>query len=196
LVACALWTAWYFVVRALARRGLLEKHVRLARLPMFWPPVPWVIIAGLAAAWPGFLPALVVAVQSAPRLGLIGMQCIRVLAIMSIIKARQGLFPPVLARLLAWPDLVFGVSAWVVLALHLRGVALSPGAFAAWNLGGILAIMPVGQLAFSVEALGLVGVQDPPSEVMLRLPMVWGPTTVVPLMLVLNAITALPLVYP
>jgi len=114
---------------------------------------------------------------------------------MSIIKARQGLFPPVLARMLAWPDLVFGVSAWVVLALHLCGAALSPGAFAAWNLCGILAIMPVGQLSFSVEALGLVGVQDPPSEVMLRLPMVWGPTTVVPLMLVLNAIAAMPLIY-
>mmetsp|Transcript_3345 Transcript_3345/g.8030 ORF Transcript_3345/g.8030 Transcript_3345/m.8030 type:complete len:304 (+) Transcript_3345:60-971(+) len=193
LLACVLWTAWYLVVRALAKRDLIEKYVKLRYLPMFWPPVPWVIVAGLAALAPDFLPSLIAAVGT-PRLGIICMQCIRILAVMSIIKARQGLFPPLLARLLAWPDLIFGISAWLVLGLHLGGLELSHTAFAAWNLCGILAIIPVGTFSFSMPALGFAEPQSPPVEVMTRLPLVWGPSTVVPLFLVISAIAAVPLV--
>jgi len=192
LLACVLWTAWYFTVRALAKRDLIEKYVELRYLPMFWPPVPWVIVAGLAALAPDFLPSLIAAV-STPRLGIICMQCIRILAVLSIIKARQGLFPPLLARLLAWPDLIFGISAWLVLGLHFGGLELSRTAFAAWNLCGILAIIPVGTFSFSMPALGLAEPQSPPVEVMTRLPLVWGPSTVVPLFLVISAIAAAPL---
>mmetsp|Transcript_43932 Transcript_43932/g.88599 ORF Transcript_43932/g.88599 Transcript_43932/m.88599 type:complete len:264 (-) Transcript_43932:329-1120(-) len=193
LLACILWTAWYFVIRTLAKRDLIEKYVNLKHLPMFWPPMPLLILAGLTAFLPEFLPSLVAAV-STPRLGIIGTQCIRILAVMSVIKARQGLFPPLLARLLAWPDLVFGISALLVLALHLGGVELSRHAFAVWNLFGILAIVPVGTFSFSMAALGLAEPQSPPVEVMTRLPLVWGPSTVVPLFLVISAIAAARLV--
>merc|ERR1712217_823716 len=106
---------------------------KLKYLPGFWgTTVPWIIASVLAAIFPGFLSSLIIAVQSTPRLVFVGIQCMRILAVLSIIKARQGLFPPILARTLAWPDLLFGISAWCVLALELFGIPLTATSFAMW----------------------------------------------------------------
>lgn len=128
---------------------------------------------------------------------LILLQALRTLAVGALLKWRMGLFPTAFALGTALPDMLFGLSAFVlwwwwhgtmVMPLLLE----HPLLLLLWNAVGFVIIVPVGLVIVQsgMEPTRLY-VSDKPYSLVFEYPMVLGPAVVVPILLSWNVIMIL-----
>lgn len=187
----AVLVGWGVLSSTLALTGVYASPRFLSLLPGLWLPfVPFVLAIGGTVISPDLRSALRSAVNHTPRHWQIYVHAARILAIGTILKARAGEFPAYFAYLVGVPDLIFGLSAFIVgrqaLAdrLHRRSLI-------AWNLVGVAVILPASPLM----QMGLPGplevfTSEPTASRMLEFPMVLAPTLVVPMFVLLNMVAA------
>lgn len=156
-------------------------------MPMVW--LPLVMLVTQSAIFMGCWDSTKAILDNTPRAAFVGLQCIRVLALGSLVKWKLGIFPAAFAWCTAFPDMVFGLSAIVLL---IEGDWINDDWFlAVWNLVGFTIIAPVGVL---VVQLGMEPTQwynsTVPNYIVFAYPMVLGPAVVVPILLSWNAVVA------
>jgi hypothetical protein len=120
---------------------------------------------------------------------------LRILAVGTLIKAWQGEFSMSFAIWVGIPDLLFGLSAVIMLYLALKNL-FSTMALMQWNLLGVLVILPGAPI---VGQMGLPGVfhridETPSMITLLEFPMVLAPSLVVPLFVMMNLFVAIRLI--
>eukprot|EP00469_Lotharella_globosa_P009822 CAMPEP_0167787928 /NCGR_PEP_ID=MMETSP0111_2-20121227/9720_1 /TAXON_ID=91324 /ORGANISM="Lotharella globosa, Strain CCCM811" /LENGTH=260 /DNA_ID=CAMNT_0007679675 /DNA_START=33 /DNA_END=812 /DNA_ORIENTATION=+ len=191
---CATMTVWAIIATLMANKGWFSSDAVLKSFPGFWIPALPLTIVGLGMCFEDVRSGLVRIVQWTHPAYFVGLQCVRILAIESLVKWYQGLFPPILAKFVAIPDTIFGFSAWVMLMLELsEDVTVSRQTYVIWNVLGILAVVPVGCFAISADMPGPLQIlwrQFPPNLVVLQLPLALGPLIVIPILLGTNLLVA------
>jgi len=173
-----LWTA---ITVVLGHRNWFTQDCVLESFPMIWLPLfPIVIQTTIFYLQWETVSQLIE--SSYPSI--LVLQGLRVLAVGSLVKWHLGLFPTAFGWGTAFPDMLFGLSAWV---LWMFSDAISWQLLAVWNTFGLLLILPVGIL---IVQLGMkptrVYVSTAPYKLVFEYPMVLGPAVVVPILLSWN----------
>ena len=121
-----------------------------------------------------------VLVDETPASWLVGIHQFRILALGSIIKAANGLFPAKFAWYVGVPDLLFGVSALLLTQILLRRTDVREWKLVAWHLTGASVIL--------VPAIGFMHVymREPLFSELFAFPMALAPTLLVPTLVMLN----------
>uniref|UniRef100_A0A7S2TNY3 Uncharacterized protein n=1 Tax=Lotharella oceanica TaxID=641309 RepID=A0A7S2TNY3_9EUKA len=191
---CAMLTIWGVVATLMTNAGWFSSDAVLKTFPGFWIPALPLLVIALGMSSEDARIGMVRIVQWSRPSWFVGLQCVRVLAIGSLVKWHQGLFPPILAKFVAIPDTIYGFSALVMLMLELsEDVEVTKQAYIVWNVLGILAVWPVGCFAISADMPGplqILRTQFPPNLVVLQLPLALGPLLVVPILLGTNLLVA------
>ncbi len=188
-----LLAAWAAASASLAWSGVYSTPVFLAAYPTFWLPfVPLLLILLPALIWRPARMALHELIDATPIRWLAGIQALRVLAIGTLIKAWQGTFSMSFALYVGIPDLLYGISALAVLGLVSAG-RIGLRGFAAWNIAGILVIVPGAPVVAQMSLPGaLYSIVETPSAASLYgFPMVLAPTFVVPVFVTINLLVAI-----
>mmetsp|Transcript_30906 Transcript_30906/g.99718 ORF Transcript_30906/g.99718 Transcript_30906/m.99718 type:complete len:168 (-) Transcript_30906:380-883(-) len=122
----------------------------------------------------------------------IGLQCVRVLALASIVKYFLGVFPFLFAWFTALPDFLFGLSAlYLYFAASDDFLAENTSILAAWHLVGFLIIVPFGAITLQIGMKPLRLVKPKvPHDLIFEWPMVMGPSVVVPMLVAFNNLLA------
>lgn len=182
---------WGITSSALALTGIYSSASFLALLPGVWLPlVPLILALGGTLIFPRLRSALRSIVDNTPQHWWMYFQALRILALGTIIKAAQGVFPAYFAFPVGIPDMLFGISALLLgFAAHRR--PLSNRLLMVWNLIGIVIILPASPLM----QMGLPGplqffVSEPTAERLLDFPMVLAPSLIVPMFILLNTLIA------
>jgi hypothetical protein len=189
VIALLVWLSVYGVVTSvLGARGFYIAEATLATLPGFW-----VQGATVAAA---VLPVLASArlrdglrriVDVTPWHWLAGFHALRIAALGTAFKTLQGEFPAYFEAVVGIPDLLFGLSALWVVVLARRG-ELGAQSFLAWNLVGVLVIVPAAPLLLQLGLPGPLQVftGTPDARVVFTYPMSIAPVLGVPLFVLVN----------
>jgi hypothetical protein len=182
---------WGIASSTLAVTGVYLSPSFLSLLPGLWLPfIPFILAIGGALTFPGLRSALSTVVDYTPRHWMILLNCLRILAIGTIIKATRGEFPAYFAFLVGIPDMIFGLSALIV-GLKERRRRLSHRFLIIWNLIGVAVVLP----AAPIIQMGLPGplqifTSEPTAERALDFPMVLAPSLIVPMFVLLNILVA------
>ncbi|MEW8537602.1 MAG: hypothetical protein AB2565_15015 [Candidatus Thiodiazotropha endolucinida] len=152
--------------------------------PGYWMPyVPVVVALSMMLSLAPLRDGLRVLVDETPVHWLSGIHILRILALGTLLKASNDLFPQMFAWFVGGPDLLFGVSA-IIVTLLARSGRLSDRFILYWHLAGALAIvLPVAGLMhlFMVEPL---------FAELFMFPMVMAPALIVPTLVLLNLLVA------
>jgi len=188
LLVPILQTIWVAAATYLARSRQFFLHpIILRSFPIFWLPF---FVAGVQQAIFGGLQEQTTAILNyLPRSTFVGLQTVRVLAVGSLIKWYHGIFPFAFAWFTAFPDMLFGISAIVLL---IQGDWIQDDTFlATWNMIGLAIIVPFGAM---VLQLGMAPTQlyrsNVPNGSVFEYPMVLGPAAVVPILVSWNIMVA------
>lgn len=116
-------------------------------MPGYWMPyVPVVVALSMMLSLAPLRDGLRVLVDETPVHWLSGIHILRILALGTLLKASNDLFPQMFAWFVGGPDLLFGVSA-IIVTLLARSGRLSDRFILYWHLAGALAIvLPVAGL--------------------------------------------------
>ena len=153
----------------------------LAMAPGYWLPfVPVVIAVTLVMIAPALRQGLRILVDNTTVRWFTGIHQLRVLALGSIIKASNGLFPEKFAWYVGIPDMLFGLSAIWLTVVVLRRRRVSDRSLLLWNLSGAMVIL--------VPAFGFMHIymQEPLFSALFVFPMALAPTFIVPVFVMLN----------
>jgi hypothetical protein len=187
----AVLIAWGALTSTLAIRGVYASPGFLSLLPGLWLPfVPFILAIGGIAVFSRLRSAVRIVVDHTPWSRLVYVHAMRVLALGTIGKAIAGTFPMYFALLVGVPDLLFGVSAFLV-GRQVSDHSLSRAFFIAWNLIGVAVVLPAAPLG----QMGLPGplhvfTAEPTAERLFVFPMVLAPSLIVPMFVLMNIATA------
>lgn len=174
---------WGIVIMHLGQsRQLFAQQTMLDTMPMIWLPLFPVILQTVVfnQHWNVVNQLLDSTIPS-----IIALEGIRVLAIGSLFKWGVGLFPTAFALGTALFDMLFGLSAWILLAFDL----LNFQTLFYWNALGLILILPVGILIVQAGMKPTELYKSTVSyKVVFEYPMVLGPAAVVPIMLAWNGL--------
>ncbi|MEW8092616.1 MAG: hypothetical protein AB2784_23675 [Candidatus Thiodiazotropha endolucinida] len=153
-------------------------------MPGYWMPyVPVVVAVSMMLLLAPLRDGLRILVDKTPAHWLSGIHILRILALGTLLKASNDLFPQMFAWFVGGPDLLFGVSA-IIVTLLARSGRLSDRFILFWHLVGAFAIvLPVAGLMhlFMAEAL---------FAELFMFPMVMAPALIVPTLVLLNLLVA------
>ncbi|MEW7974464.1 MAG: hypothetical protein AB2810_00445 [Candidatus Thiodiazotropha endolucinida] len=153
-------------------------------MPGYWMPyVPVVVAVSMMLLLAPLRDGLRILVDKTPAHWLSGIHILRILALGTLLKASNDLFPQMFAWFVGGPDLLFGVSA-IIVTLLARSGWLSDRFILFWHLVGAFAIvLPVAGLMhlFMAEAL---------FAELFMFPMVMAPALIVPTLVLLNLLVA------
>ena len=176
--------AWGAVTAALAFSGFYTRPRFLSWAPGYWMPyVPVVMVMTLVLTSRSLRDGLRKLVDATPAAWLTAIHIVRILALGSLIKAANGLFPELFAGYVGVPDLLFGLSAIPVTLLVARG-RLSGMPLVAWHV--------IGAMVIIVPAVGFMHLfmKEPLFDRLFAFPMALAPTLVVPTLVMLNLLVA------
>jgi hypothetical protein len=153
-------------------------------LPGYWLPyVPVVIAVTMMLFLAPLREGLRVLVDETPAYWLSAIHILRILALGTLIKASNALFPQLFAWFVGGPDLLFGISA-IFVTLLARSGKLNDRALLFWHLFGAIAIvLPIAGLMHLFMA-------GPLFATLFMFPMVMAPALVVPTLVMLNMLVA------
>ncbi len=176
---------WGGVSGYLSSRGVYVSPALLALAPGYWLPfVPVVIAVTLVMIAPALRQGLRILVDNTSIQWLVGIHQLRILALGSIIKASDGLFPAKFAWYVGIPDLLFGLSAVWLTVFVLRRRQISEWSLMLWHFIGAMVIL--------APAFGLMHIymQEPLFTELFVFPMALAPTFIVPVFVMLNLLVA------
>ncbi len=171
---------WGGVSGFLSSAGAYVTEEFLTMAPGYWLPfIPVMIAVALVMTVRTLRDGLRKLVDGTPRYWLAGIHVVRILAIGSLIKASNGLFPEKFAWYVGIPDLIFGISA-VLITLRARKGRVDDGVMVVWHFLGAMVIL--------IPANGFMHLymQEPLFKELLVFPMALAPTLVVPTLVMLN----------
>ncbi|MEW8523194.1 MAG: hypothetical protein AB2552_09125 [Candidatus Thiodiazotropha endolucinida] len=153
-------------------------------MPGYWMPyVPVVVALSMMLSLAPLRDGLRVLVDETPVHWLSGIHILRILALGTLLKASNDLFPQMFAWFVGGPDLLFGASA-IIVTLLARSGRLSDRFILYWHLAGALAIiLPVAGLMHLFMA-------EPLFAELFMFPMVMAPALIVPTLVLLNLLVA------
>jgi len=187
----AIWVAsmlvWMGAVIFLGRRGFF-----LQRTQYFSNLVGLVVVLTFSALMFGAVPVardgLVAAAGSTPDAQLISIHILRVLAIGTVIKYLHGELPLHFVILGSLPDMIFGISALVILVLAANGSVGQDFLFA-WHLLGLSAFFGAGiAMFFSMPSPFRIFHNKPDASIVFQFPMLLAPNFTVPLFMLAHAV--------
>ena len=189
-------TIWGAVSTWHAFTGVYQSKAFLEAYPTFWLPFIPVILC--------VIPLLLFAkarntvrslIDATPIRWLIGIHALRILAIGTLIKAWKEEFTMSFATWVGLPDMLFGLSALLMIWLSLKDRIGNLGLFA-WNLLGVFVILPGAPLVGQMGLPGMLhAIEETPSMTTLyEFPMVLAPSLVVPIFVMLNLFVAIRLI--
>ncbi len=175
----------------LAMRGIYLNPTFLDLLPGFWLPLVPLILIAVAICVISIRQTLYKLALRVPMAWFAGIQILRIAALGTLFKTIKGEFPIHVELAIGIVDLLFGLSAVLVYSLC-KSQKISSDGLMVWHITGIVIVAIPG--IFAIQA-GLPGplqlFSDPPTaEIMLQYPMVLGPSLVVPVFFLLNALGA------
>ncbi len=162
-------------------RGVYVSPEFLALAPGYWLPfVPVVITVTLVMIAPTLRQGLRILVDDTPVRWLIGIHQLRILALGSIIKASNDLFPAKFAWYVGLPDLLFGLSAVLLTIFVLGRRQISDRSLMLWHVVGAMVIL--------VPAFGFMHIymHETLFTELFVFPMALAPTFIVPVFVMLN----------
>lgn len=187
--AYLLWLALYGIVTGvLAARGAFVADALMPWVPGLWLQLVTIAVVVLPVlVFPGLRGAMHEATTAMPWHWFAGFHGLRVLAVGTLYKAWTGVFPAYFAVLVGIPDLLFGLSALWIARVARRG-HLSARGFMAWNLAGILVIVPAAPILLQLGLPGPLQVFDgsPDARAVFAWPMSVAPMLGVPLFVLTN----------
>lgn len=162
-------------------RGIYLSTEFLDLAPGYWLPlVPVVIVVILVMLVPTLRQGLRILVDNTPVRWLTAIHQLRILALGSIIKAFNGLFPAKFAWYVGIPDFIFGLSAILLTVVVHRRPHIADRSLLLWNLSGAMVILG--------PAFGLMHIymHEPLFTKLFDFPMALAPTFIVPIFVMLN----------
>jgi len=162
-------------------RGVYVTSEFLALAPGYWLPfVPVVITVVLVMIVPTLRQGLRILVDDTPVRWLSGIHQLRILALGSIVKASNGLFPAKFAWYVGIPDLLFGLSAVLLTGFVLGRHQISDRKLILWHVAGAIVIL--------APAFGFMHIymHEPLFTELFVFPMALAPTFIVPVFVMLN----------
>lgn len=187
---------WGGISTWLAFDGVYMSDELLEAYPTFWLPfIPVVLVIVPLALFVSARDAVRELIDATPISWIVGIHALRILAIGTIIKAWRGEFSMSFATWVGIPDLLFGLSAVVMIWLALKD-RVSTMSLMSWNMLGVLVILPGAPI---VGQMGLPGIfhsidETPSMVTLLEFPMVLAPSLVVPLFVMMNMFVAIRLI--
>lgn len=188
----AVFLLWSLATSLFAVNGAYDSEAFLLLLPGLWMPgLPVIIAGGLLMTVPGLRAELRRIAEATPLHWFVGFQGLRITALGTLILTLQGRFPEYLEIAIGLPDLAFGISA-VVLYQRAKQQKISNDALMLWHIVGVLVVITAGNIGIQRGLPGPLQAfhEQPTAEVMFDMWLVWGPTLVVPLFLLFNALGA------
>lgn len=187
---------WGGISTWLALDGVYMSNEFLEAYPTFWLPfIPVVLVIVPLIFLVGARDAVRKLIDAMPISWIVGIHALRILAIGTIIKAWRGEFSMSFATWIGIPDLLFGLSAVVMIWLALKDRVNTMGLMI-WNMLGVFVILPGAPI---IGQMGLPGVfhsidETPSMVTLLEFPMVLAPSLVVPLFVMMNMFVAIRLI--
>ena len=179
---------WIGVAAAVAAAGKLPISKPFPVIGIF-VAAP-LIAAAIATAWPAARSAML----SVPMPVMIGLNVVRVFAVLFLLLAVEGRLSGPFPHSAGWGDIITGVFAIPVMRLAKAGGAGHTTTIMAWNLFGAADLVAAIALGItSAEGSPLQLFAAPGSAAMQDLPWSFVPTVLVPIWLVLHAIVAVQL---
>ncbi len=172
--------SWGGVSGFLSHEGAYVSEGFLTKAPGYWLPfIPVMIVIVLMLASRTLRDGLRKLVDGTPGHWLTGIHMVRILAVGSLIKASNGLFPEKFAWYVGIPDLVFGISA-VLITLWVGKRHVGDDVMRAWHFTGAMVVL--------VPANGFMHLymQEPLFKALFVFPMALAPTLIVPTLVMLN----------
>ncbi len=179
---------WGILNGLLASFGIYSSPQFLSLLPGLWLPLIPILIGVVSVLLFSTLKfGLSKVFENTPRQYFIYVQALRILAIGSVFKAINGVFPTHFAYLVVITDFLFGISALYVGYMALRS-SLSEKYLMIWNLVGALVVGVPALMFFQTGLPGPIQLFKayPTTEKLLEFPMVLAPSLVVPTFILLN----------
>ncbi len=186
-----LLTMWGVVNIYFAVAGVYLHSTFLALYPGFWLPLVPLLLVFSALSVKSVRHTLHSLAMRVPMTWFAGIQVLRIAAIGTLYKTMKGEFPVHIELAIGIVDLLFGLSA--VLIYHLcKTRKISSDGLIIWHIMGIIIVAIPGVLAIQAGLPGPMQVfSDPPTaEIMLKYPMVLGPSLVVPIFFLFNMLGA------
>jgi hypothetical protein len=180
--------SWGALTTYLAVTGVYLTDRFLQMYPTIWIPfIPVAIVVIPALTFGSAREAVSQLIDATPTQHLIAIHALRILAFGTLYKAWNHTFSQSFAVFVGIPDLLFGLSALVMLWLIRRGIFVASG-FMLWNLLGVLVILPGAPI---VAQRGLPGMfhastETPGIATIYEFPMALAPTLVVPTFVMIN----------
>lgn len=191
VITVAAWIAavvgWLGLVIFLGRRGEFLKHTRsLSNLVGVFMVVALSVLP--FALIPAARDGLAFAAAATADRELASIHILRLLAIGTIIKYRQGQLPLHFVILGSLPDFLFAASAIVVTIVAGSG-SLGQGFMVAWHSFGLLLFLGAGiSMFFSVPSPLRIYHTAPNTSIVFKYPMVLAPNFTVPLFMLAHAV--------
>ena len=176
--------AWTLICAAMGLQGLHTSPRLQAAVPFLWQAVvPVIIVAAGLLCSAGLRRALGATAQATPLAWFVWFQALRIGAAGGVVKGLRG---EILSSYVLWvgiPDMVYGLSAFV-LGILLMFRPLDRRAMLAWHLLGpaIILLPTFGASPFFMNENGF--------DFILAFPMVLAPGIVVPLLIFMNLLAA------
>ena len=173
--------AWGAASAYWSSRGAYISPEFLALAPGYWLPfVPVVITVIPVMMAPTLRQGLRILVDYTPVRWLTGVHQLRILALGSIAKASDGLFPEKFAWYVGVPDLLFGLSAVLLTVFVLGRRQISERGLMLWHVTGAMVIL--------VPTFGFMHIymHEPLFSALFVFPMALAPTFIVPVFVMLN----------
>lgn len=180
----AILLLWGLLIGYLSSEGRFNSESFFAALPGYWLPyVPVIIVLTTMLFLAPLREGLRVFVDETPADWLSAIHILRILALGTLIKASNDLFPQLFAWYVGGPDLLFGLSA-ILMTLLLHRVKVSDRTLLIWHLLGALAVvLPIAGMMHLFMA-------EPLFAELFSFPMVMAPALVVPTLVMLNMLVA------
>jgi hypothetical protein len=188
LTLAALVGLWIGLAAAVAAAGMLAISKPFPVVGIF-VAAP-LIAAGMATAWPPARAAML----SVPMPVMIGLNVVRVFAVLFLLLAAAGRLSGPFPYSAGWGDIITGAFAVPLLWLAKAGSARHTTTIAAWNLfGAVDLVLAIALGITSADGSPLQLFAAPGSAAMQDLPWSFVPTVLVPIWLILHAIIAVQL---
>jgi hypothetical protein len=175
---------WELLIGYLSSEGRFNSVAFFNTLPGYWLPyVPVVIAVSMMSFLLPLREGLRIFVDETPSHWLSAIHILRILALGTLIKASNGLFPQLFASFVGIIDLIFGFSA-ILMTLLLWSGKMSDPRLLIWHMLGALGIL--------IPMLGTMHLfmTEPLFAELFRFPMVMAPALVVPTLVMLNMLVA------
>ena len=184
-------TVWGVVSIYLAVAGVYLHDTFLALYPGLWLPLVPLLLVALALSAKSIRHKLHSLAMRVPMTWFAGIQILRIAAIGTLYKTLKGEFPVHIELAIGIADLLFGLSAVLIFYLC-KNKKISNDALMLWHVMGVIIVAIPGVFAIQAGLPGPMQVfRDPPTaEIMLKYPMVLGPSLVVPVFFLFNMLGA------